>query len=282
METSSQDERPSAPLAVRVRHAHRARTHRREVRHLLATWPEVVARIRRADSVLLFLDFDGTLVRLRRRRDRVRLSQRAKRLLKRLMTIEKLSVVIISGRDVRNIEKLIGINGLEYVGLHGAQRGGKSMVLSGPVRRVIARAKETAKAALRHVKGISVEDKGLSFAVHYRGASRASVAKASHVLERILAAADDKVRLLPGDKVWEFLPRELPGKGSAALELFAAMPGTATAIYFGDDETDEEAFAVLPGQITVKVGAGRKTRANHYVKGPGEVLYFLSRLEKEL
>jgi trehalose-phosphatase len=282
VETRLQDGRPDVLLPVWERRAHRTRGHSREVGHLLAAWPEVVARIRRSDSVLLFLDFDGTLVRLRRRRDRVRLSQRAKRILKRLTMIEKLSVVIISGRDVRNIEKLVGTEGFQYVGLHGAQRGGRSMVLSGAVRKAVVRAKETAKAALRHVSGISVEDKGLSFAVHYRGASRASVAKASHVLERILAAANDKVRLLPGDKVWEFLPRELPGKGSAALELFAAMPGTATAIYFGDDETDEEAFAVLPGQITVKVGAGRKTRANYYVKGPGEVLYFLSRLGKEL
>jgi trehalose-phosphatase len=281
VEIRSQEERADVPLPAWERRAHRTRRRRREVRHLLGAWPEVFKRIRRAQSVLLFLDFDGTLVRLRRRREDVRLSQRAKRILERLAG-GTLSVVIISGRDIRNIKELVGIETLEYVGLHGAQRNRRSTVLSPAARQAITSAKEIAKAELKSVPAISVEDKDLSFAVHYRGASRTSVEKAEKVLGRFLAASHDNVRILSGDKVWEFLPRELPGKGAAALDLFAAMPGTTIAIYFGDDETDEEAFAVLPGQITVKVGAGRKTRAEYYVKGPGEVLYFLSRLEKEL
>jgi trehalose-phosphatase len=78
------------------------------------------------------------------------------------------------------------------------------------------------------------------------------------------------------------LPREFPGKGVAVLELLARLPEKKIAIYFGDDETDEEAFSVLPGQITVNVGSGVNSHASFYVQSPSEVLQFLARLEKQL
>ena len=109
-----------------------------------------------------------------------------------------------------------------------------------------------------------------------------AIEAASRVVAEIIASANDKLRVLSGKKVWELLPREFPGKGTAVLELFARLPEKKIAIYFGDDETDEEAFSVLPGQITVSVGSGANTHASFYVRNPSEVLHFLSRLENDL
>ena len=50
-------------------------------------------------------------------------------------------------------------------------------------------------------------------------------------------------------------------------------------VYFGDDQTDEDAFAALPEAITLKVGVG-ETRAQYRVEGPDDVRTFLQWLER--
>jgi trehalose 6-phosphate synthase/phosphatase len=92
----------------------------------------------------------------------------------------------------------------------------------------------------------------------------------------------DTLRVLNGDKVWEVVPREIPGKGVAVRKLLEGLQGTTVAMYFGDDETDEEAFAVLPRQITVRIGRERRTRARFYLRSPAEVQRCLFRIERDL
>jgi trehalose 6-phosphate phosphatase len=252
------------------------------VRHLAGAWPEVIARIRDADHRLLLLDFDGTLVGLRRHPDDVRFSERGRKILRRLIGHENLSVAVVTGRELEKIQTLVGVEGIRYVGLHGAERAGETTVPSIAARQMVEAALRAAQSGLAGLRGIEIEDKRLSFAVHYRGARQPAIEAASRVVADIVATSSDKLRILCGKKVWEVLPREFPGKGVAVLELFARLPEKKIAIYFGDDETDEEAFSVLPGQITVNVGGAGNTHASFYARNPSEVLQLLSRLETEL
>lgn len=255
---------------------------KRDVRNLAGAWPEVIARIRDAEHRLLLLDFDGTLVRLRRHPDDVRFSARGRKILERLASHKNLTIAVVSGRELEKIQNLVGVEGIRYVGLHGAERAGEATVPSIAARQMVEAALKAAQTGLAGLRGIEIEDKRLSFAVHYRGARPPAIEAASRVVADIVATSRDKLRILCGKKVWELLPREFPGKGCAVLELFARLPEKKVAIYFGDDETDEEAFSVLPGQITVSVGGGGNTHASFYVRSPADVLHFLSRLEKEL
>jgi trehalose 6-phosphate phosphatase len=279
--TSAQEKRadPSSPAVASAPRKRRAIS---DVRNLAGAWPEVIARIRDAEHRLLLLDFDGTLVRLRRHPDDVRFSARGRKILERLAVHEKLTIAVVSGRELEKIQNLVGVEGLRYVGLHGAERAGETTVPSIAARQMVEAALKTAQTGLAGLRGIEIEDKRLSFAVHYRGARPPAIEAASRVVADIAAASNDKLRILCGKKVWELLPREFPGKGFAVLELFARLPENKIAIYFGDDETDEEAFSVLPGQITVNVGGASNTHASFYVRSPSDVLNFLSRLEKEL
>ena len=281
VETRTQEKRVNEPVPTLAPASHRRRG-TQAARHLAEAWPEVIARLRGAESRLLLLDFDGTLTALRRHPEDVRFSERGKRILRRLARLKNISVAIVSGRKLKTIEKAVGVEGLGYVGLHGAERHEETTVLSGFVRRTLAAALKNARARLKTLRGIEIEDKGLSFAVHYRGARRPNVDAGSRILAEILAGTDNELRVLNGARVWEVLPRDIPGKGAAVVELLEALPGPKVAMYFGDDETDEEAFAALPGQITVKVGSGTNTRAAFHVRNAAEVLHFLSRLEKEL
>ena len=233
-------------------------------------------------SRLLLLDFDGTLVGLRRHPDDVRFSERGRKILRQLVGHKNLTVAVVSGRELEKIQTLVGVEGIRYVGLHGAERAGETTVPSIAARQMVEAALKAAQADLAGLRGIEIEDKHLSFAVHYRGARQPATEAASRVVGDIVATSNDKLRILSGKKVWEVLPREFPGKGVAVLELLARLPEKKIAIYFGDDETDEEAFSVLPGQITVNVGSGVNSHASFYVQSPSEVLQFLARLEKEL
>jgi trehalose 6-phosphate phosphatase len=279
--TSAQEKRadPSSPTVASVPRRRRAIS---DVRNLAGAWPEVIARIRDAEHRLLLLDFDGTLVRLRRHPDDVRFSARGRKILQRLAGHANLTIAVVSGRELEKIQSLVGVEGIRYVGLHGAERAGETTVPSIAARQMVEAALKTAQTGLAGLRGIEIEDKRLSFAVHYRGARPPAIEAASRVVADIAAASNDKLRILCGKKVWELLPREFPGKGFAVLELFARLPENKIAIYFGDDETDEEAFSVLPGQITVNVGGAGNTHASFYVRSPSDVLNFLSRLEKEL
>jgi trehalose-phosphatase len=283
LEATIRLEENRAEHALRQRPAgQRFRKTNRGTRSLLHAWSEIIARLRAAESRALLLDFDGTLVPLQRRPDDVRFSERGKSILKRLVMSKKLFVAVVSGRDLQSLESIVGVEGVHYVGLHGAERQGGSVRLSRTARQDLVRAQQEIRSELKGLAGVWIEEKGLSFAVHYRGARRTTVQGADRVLRQILAPVRNTLRVLNGDKVWEVVPQKIPGKGVAVRKLLDGLPGTTVAMYFGDDETDEEVFAVLPRQITVRIGRERATRARFYLRGPAEVQRCLFRIERDL
>jgi trehalose 6-phosphate phosphatase len=245
-------------------------------------WPEIRGRLHGAKRWAFFLDFDGTLVKLRRRPSEVRMSARAGRVVKLLAAHTGVTVAIVSGRRLRDLRKLVGLERLRYFGLQGAEREGEPAKIGKQATLALEGAKRNAQIQLESIAGIWIEDKGLSFAVHYRGANRAAAARAGAALGRIAAARGDALHVLNGSRVWEVLPAEIPGKSSAVEAVLGELPAETAAVYIGDDGTDEVAFAVLLNEITVRVGRESSTRARYYVRTPADVLRLLARMEKEL
>jgi len=126
--------------------------------------------------------------------------------------------------------------------------------------------------------GIRIEDKGYALAVHYRKANPSSVRAGEQVVLVAQEHFKPGLRLIRGNKIWEFLPRGIPGKGSTAQALLAGLPAGTLPIFIGDDTTDESAFAALARGLTVRVGRQTKTRAKFRLRNPGEVRAFLERL----
>lgn len=251
-------------------------------RYLFRVWGEIATRIRNAEVCALLLDFDGTLVKLQRNPWEVRVPQRTKRLLKRLAQNPRLFVAIVSGRRCQDLQTRIGVETLHFIGLHGAEEQGKPTKISNAAARILARAQRGARTAMSAMRGMRIEDKGMSFAVHYRGAAAPVARAARSCLLDVVEPLRDTLRVLDGAMVWEVLPSEIRGKGGAVRDLLAEFPPGTPAIYMGDDGTDETAFCALGDQITVRVGAAQKSHAKYYVRDPGEVARFLLRLEAEL
>ena len=245
-------------------------------------WTAIRFRLRTAKRWAFFLDFDGTLVNLRRRPGDVRMTCEAKRVLRRLAGHAHVQVVIVSGRTLRSVRKLVALKGVRYFGVHGGERESKPVALSMESKLALEGAKRSARTRLDALRGIWIEDKGLSFAIHYRNADSQSARRAEEALGGLLHPWGDTLHVLNGSRVWEILPREIPGKFTAVADVLGGRGADTAVIYVGNDGTDEGAFGFLPDQITVRVGREPLTRARYFVRTPNEVLHLLARMEKEL
>lgn len=249
--------------------------------YLFDCWKKVERRARLAKHIVLFLDFDGTLVRLRRKPKEVFLGKPVRRVLGKLVRRRRVTVCFISGRQLDDLRHRAHVEGAIYFGLHGWERSnGKPPDLPGT--RQLRKAMQWVQPQVRDIPGIRVEDKGICFGIHYRSASKPATEKARAIIKEVLTRLGPGFGLLAGKKIWEIYPKDMGSKGTAAKDLLQQIPGRKLVIYAGDDTTDETAFRLLRNGVTIRVGKFRETKANFYVHGPAEILMLLKKLEETL
>jgi trehalose 6-phosphate phosphatase len=210
----------------------------------------------------------------------VSLSLPTRRLIGRLAKQSRLTVCIVSGRRLADLRRRARVPGVRYVGLYGWEWDKKTSVP--PTDMILEQAKLLLKEKLGSLAGIRLEDKGISVAVHYRGATGSVARRAGVLLRKTLKPIGSHLRVLKGKKVWEILPPEVEGKGRAVRRLLAELPRGTLPLYIGDDTTDESAFAELRRGITVRVGKQRGSKARFYLRNPDQVIVLLRRLEAEI
>lgn len=251
------------------------------VPHLFEDLHQLRSRLRSAARLVLLLDLDGTLVPLKSRPAQVFLDSRTRQLLVRLARHPDVSICIISGRRLADLRRIVGLKEVQCLGLHGWE-GRVDRDLPDSTSRFTRRARKTFESSLAGLPGVWIEHKGPIFVVHYRGVPAETVRSARKIVRELMNRFESELRLMPGKKIWEILPKEFPRKGDAAAAIAAQQPAGAVAIYMGDDVTDESAFKALPDAITVRVGRPAQTAARFRVRNPAEVLRFLRMIDKEL
>jgi trehalose 6-phosphate phosphatase len=89
------------------------------------------------------------------------------------------------------------------------------------------------------------------------------------------------MRTIPGKLVINVLPVKAPHKGDALLHL-RAEEGADTAIFVGDDATDEDVFEIdQPGRLmSIRIGREDSSSAAYFVRSQWEIDAFLSRLAR--
>lgn len=239
----------------------------------------VLARARRPllerfarSRMLLALDYDGTLAPIVSDPERAAIPPATWRLLRRVAHVYPCA--ILSGRARADVARRVrGLGVLDVIGNHGVETG--SAPFRADVRRRVRRWGSVLEERLEGLPGVWIENKGLSLAVHYRR-SRAKAAARVRILDA--AAGLDAARLVAGEQVLNVLPLGAPHKG-LALERVMARRGLETALYVGDDETDEDAFALdRPGRLlTARVGPSRASQASYCLASQAEVDRLLAR-----
>ena len=252
----------------------------REIPHLFAHWDRIAALVHRKKRLALFLDFDGTLVRIAPMPDAVRLEEETREALERLAAHPKVTLAIVSGRRRVELQHFIGIRKMEYMGLYGWESDEKKK-LTYPVRLALVRTLVELLAELPAHPGVWIEPKRSSFSVHLLGASAETQRQMRAKVEQRVLPVRDTLQVMANLRDLEVAPKSIGDKGMAVRKFLKrpAMRG-ALPIYFGDDFSDEPAFEAARSGISVLVGKRRKSRAQFSVRGPAEVAQALSRMEE--
>lgn len=239
----------------------------------------------------VFLDYDGTLTPIVERPELAVLSDAMRTVVRDLA--RRCPVAIVSGRDRADVERLVGIDELIFAGSHGFDirvPGGKRIQREEGAE--FAALLDGVKARLNReaasIAGSLIEPKKSSVAVHYRQVAEADRPRVKAIVGAILAEHDN-LRVTPGKMVYEIQPKLDWNKGKAVLWLLEALDLTAPEVlplYFGDDITDEDAFAALGGRgIGIYVGGGdalddRPTAADYRLDHPDDVGRLLDTLAR--
>jgi trehalose-phosphatase len=249
------------------------------MRHLFDHWNHVSRRLRSVPRIALFLDFDGTLARLRPRPEQVSMDGSVRQALAALVRSPRFRVWVISGRRLADVRARIRMPGIRYLGLHGWE--GRGGALAEEIHLGLTRLLSRLEFALADLPGVWMEDKEYAFAVHYAGAAEPDAVRARSILDVVTQRSSEHFRVESGKNVWEVLPQELEDKGAAVIQELARLHGRSIAVYLGDDQVDEPAFAALAAGVTVRVGPPCRSQARYRLSGVAEVRTFLQRLRKE-
>jgi trehalose-phosphatase len=254
-------------------------------KYLFDCWGEITGQIRRAQHVALFTDFDGTLTPIRRDPEAVGLAPRVRELLDGLAK-SGITVGVVSGRKIADVRKRVRVKRIWYAGAHGLflrDPNNRSFSLARPEQK--ARMREAARLLeknIRGVRGLRLERKVATVALHYRGAPPKSQQVARDAVAKVMERYPS-LCLLASKKVWGLLPDAESDKWGAVsfiMEREQRRGGKRWLLIFvGDDATDERVFARMKG-ISIAVGKKSKTAARYWLRSPAEVRKFLERLHE--
>ncbi len=202
--------------------------------------PPPLADLVASGPLALFLDFDGTLVEIAPDPDAIVVPPTLARRLAVLNDQLDGRLALVSGRALDDLTRHLGPIGMARAGSHGAHcvRADGSLAGAPPEPlpgEIVARMRAFAQEC-----GLRYEAKSHGGALHYR--ARPEMADAVHALADELAASNGLC--VKRDKAVAELVRPGASKRGAVQTFMAENPFSgSTAIFVGDDVTDEDGFA---------------------------------------
>jgi trehalose 6-phosphate phosphatase len=251
------------------------REHHRHMPHLFSPEGEAALAAAMQHGPLIALDFDGTLAPIVATPDMARVPLPVSSRLRKLRDV--LHVAILTGRSVDDVRGRLDFEPHFIVGNHGAEDGleeRERALQAGldPVRALLGRHADALAQA-----GVTVEDKRLSLALHYRLSRNAEAARS--LISELVPGNFGSVRVVPGKMVANVIHADAPDKAHALLALVRRC-AAGCAIFVGDDANDEPVFAAAPeGWLTVRVGRDAPhSAAAFYLDGSFDVALFVDRM----
>jgi alpha,alpha-trehalase len=246
-------------------------------RFALESIDELIETMSRS-RVALFLDYDGTLTPIVRRPEDAVLSRSMRELIERLA--ERVTVAVVSGRDLQDVKKMVGIEGIYYAGSHGFDIAGPDAMAmahedaQGAMGELDA-CEVALRAAMEAIDGAWVERKRFAIAIHYREVADADVEAVEAAVDEALEGREG-LRKKGGKRIFELQPDVDWDKGKAVLWLLEQLgldDADVLPVYIGDDVTDEDAFEALEDRgLSLRVGSpAQHTKADYLLEDPEEV-----------
>ena len=250
------------------------------------TWAareELSRRLADTDSLLLLLDYDGTLVPFTPTPELARPDTELLSLLRALAARPATEVHIVSGRGREALDHWLGALPVWLHAEHGFWSRSPEERSWIPAGEVGGSWRDPVLAILRDMTartpGSLIEVKAVALAWHYRLADLETGARRANELRLHLnqMLSNQPVEILVGSRVLEIRPHGIH-KGRIVPPLSPERLERTTILAVGDDRTDEDLFAALPPEaISIRVGPGN-TRARFRLEGVAAVRALLQSL----
>ena len=229
------------------------------------------------DDWALFLDVDGTLLKIAATPAAVSVPKRIVDVLAHLQRRLSGALALVSGRRIADLDSLFAPLKLPAAGTHGAERRDAAGRPHGrDYTAALAPAKQVLTAWAAAHPGALVEDKGAALALHYRAVPELED-DARRTVAAARAAAGSDFHIQGGKKVLEIKAGDV-GKGHAIAQFMTEPPFAGRVpVFLGDDLTDEDGFEVVNarGGYSIAVGVGHETCARWHLEDEAEVLQWL-------
>lgn len=229
-------------------------------------------------------DIDGTLAPIVSVPEDARVLPEALAALERLTLVYAL-VACVTGRPAGEARRLVPIEAVAISGNHGLEVWRDGDVHVAPQA---AKYQQVIHEALQLVRndgilpelGCHVEDKGITFTIHYRNSPRADHAR--RYLETQIAPKLERAGLAYnfGRKVLEVRPPVAVDKG-AAVQRLRGRRRILELLFVGDDRSDLDAFREATIRIAVRSPESPRAlieAADATVSGPDQVVELLNHL----
>lgn len=215
-------------------------------------------------GLLCAFDFDGTLAPLVPMPEQATLPGNIRERLVRLSVLAP--VAIITGRSVEDIRPRLGFDPDFVVGNHGLEGvPGWDDQSERYRQRSLAWMKQLGGLLSERFPdpGIMIENKQFSISLHYRMARDPVVAE--RTLNTLLEELTPPPRVIGGKYVFNLIAEDACHKG-LALDRLMKTCGARTAIYVGDDVTDEDVFRMrLRDVLSVRVERHEESAADFFI-----------------
>jgi trehalose 6-phosphate synthase/phosphatase len=219
----------------------------------------IVDAVRTCPTLLVLLDYDGTLVPFAPVPDLAIPDGALLALLRDLSARANTTVHLVSGRTRVTLDRWFGSLPIWLHAEHGVWSrppAGTWQAVDLPPPSWIPRVLPILEDFQARTPGSLIEHKTAALAWHYRMADPEFGAHQANELRLHLTelVSNEPVEILPGDKVIEIRPHGVH-KGRVVELALRDMPADAGALAMGDDHTDEDMFAALPpAAVAIHVG----------------------------
>ena len=247
------------------------------------------AAYRHGSTLVLLFDYDGTLTPIVEHPRLAVLDRDTRRLLASLADRPRVSLGILSGRQLDELKAFVGLPGLCLAGT-----GGLELDLCGT--RIEHPQSERAAALMERLgvylgkqvaayRGAWLEKKRLGLAVHYRHLPEHFVAPLHANVEEVTKALASELRIVEGPKAWEITPAWGWTKGTAVRLILTHLGANGDALlYAGDGANDAEAMEVVAalGGTALGIGHHAPSTAQYRLPDHTALRTFLSSLDASL
>lgn len=210
-------------------------------------------RLAGAETLLVCMDFDGTICPLGTDAYAVTPDPRALAALETLAGLPGTGVAILSGRHLDGLRRVCPLGPpVTLVGSHGAEPASGGPTLSDDDRAYLARIQDELAPLIDAHPSAFIEIKPYQRVLHVAKLAAADPDTAASLLARAREIPTDGRPVTPGHNVLEFSAVDIT-KGTW---LAAEKTRYAATLFAGDDVTDETALEVLDTGAGAGAGAG--------------------------